>query len=128
MPDSSASSATLESSPPAATEAPTLRNYAGGEWVAAAAESTLADVDPATGATLAQVPLSTAADVERAVAAARQAQPAWRAVSPQGRARALMELRRVLDAHRDELAARLGAVLQVRGVERLGDIWRELMA
>jgi malonate-semialdehyde dehydrogenase (acetylating)/methylmalonate-semialdehyde dehydrogenase len=105
MPDSSASSATLESSSPTATQATTLRNYAGGEWVAPAAESTLADVDPATGTTLAHVPLSIAADIERAVAAARQAQPAWRAVSPQGRARALMELRRVLDAHRDELAA-----------------------
>ena len=32
------------------------------------------------------------------------------------------------DRHRDELASRLATVLQVRGVERLGDVWRELMA
>ena len=86
-------------------EARTLQNYLGGRWAAPEAGPTLEDVNPATGATLAHVPLTGRADVEMAIAAARQAQPAWRAVSPQGRARALMELRRVLDAHRDELAA-----------------------
>ena len=106
MPDSSASSATLDSgSPSSSGEVRTLRNYLGGRWAAPEAGETLADVNPASGETLAQVPLSGRADVEMAVAAARQAQPAWRAVSPQGRARALMELRQVLDAHRDELAA-----------------------
>jgi malonate-semialdehyde dehydrogenase (acetylating) / methylmalonate-semialdehyde dehydrogenase len=83
----------------------TLSNYAGGEWVPSGSVETLRDLDPATGALLAEVPLSGTADVERAVAAACTAQPAWRATSPQNRARALMELRRVLDAHRGELAA-----------------------
>ncbi|MBK5220846.1 MAG: CoA-acylating methylmalonate-semialdehyde dehydrogenase [Thermoleophilia bacterium] len=82
-----------------------VANYAGGEWLAAAAAETLQDRNPATGEVLAEVPLSGAADVERAVAAAHAAQPAWRATSPQNRARALMELRQLLDANRDELAA-----------------------
>jgi malonate-semialdehyde dehydrogenase (acetylating) / methylmalonate-semialdehyde dehydrogenase len=83
----------------------TVSNYAGGEWIAATATETLRDLDPATGALLAEVPLSNAEDVERAVAAARAAQPAWRATSPPNRARALIALQQLLDAHRDELAA-----------------------
>jgi malonate-semialdehyde dehydrogenase (acetylating)/methylmalonate-semialdehyde dehydrogenase len=60
--------------------------------------------NPATGEELARVPLSAAADVERAVAAARAAQPGWAATPVLVRARALMELRQVLVAHQDELA------------------------
>ncbi len=90
----------------AAGEAPeTLRNYVGGQWVAVESGDAIEDRDPATGAVLARVPLSAAADVESAVRAAREAQPAWREVPPPGRARALIELRAVLDAHREELAA-----------------------
>ncbi len=97
---------TLDSrSQESAQEAPILRNFAGGGWIDVAAETNLDDLDPATGKLLARVPLSGREDIEIAVAAAAAAQPAWRAVSPQARARAVMELRRVLDAHRDELAA-----------------------
>jgi len=88
-----------------AAEPATLPNYVGGVWTPAGAAEALIDLDPASGERLAAVPLSDAADVERVVAAAAAAQPAWRAVSPQARARALMALRQLLDAHREELAA-----------------------
>ncbi len=101
MPDGSSSPGALANG--VATR--TVSNYAGGEWVPAVGVETLRDLNPATGEPLAEVPLSGAAEVERAVAAARAAQPAWRATSPQNRARALMALRQVLDAHRGELAA-----------------------
>jgi malonate-semialdehyde dehydrogenase (acetylating)/methylmalonate-semialdehyde dehydrogenase len=83
--------------------APRLPNYIGGNWVGAEGVETLADVDPASGETLAQVPLSGAAEVGAAVAAARAAQPGWREVPPQHRARAILRLREELLLRREEL-------------------------
>ena len=60
--------------------------------------------NPATGEMLARVPLSTAADLDAAVRAARAALPAWRAVSVIERGRRLFALREGLDARREELA------------------------
>jgi malonate-semialdehyde dehydrogenase (acetylating) / methylmalonate-semialdehyde dehydrogenase len=82
----------------------TLRNYIGGGWVEAAGDGTLEDRNPATGELTALVPLSGAADVDAAARAAREAQPAWRAVPPQKRARAVMALRDALWEHQDEIA------------------------
>lgn len=89
---------------PARTEVETLRNYIGGKWVPSAATDSLADVDPATGALLARVPLSSAHDVELAARAARAAQPGWAAVPVAKRARAVFALREALWSHREELA------------------------
>ena len=65
-----------------ATEVRTLQDFAGGAWFDSAATETLEDRDPATGDLSALVPLSVAADVDRAVKAAREAQPAWRTSPP----------------------------------------------
>ncbi len=81
-----------------------LPSFVGGRWVDALADEHRVSTDPATGAPLARVPLSGAAEVDRAVAAAREAQATWRATAPQVRARALYRLRDVLDGHREELA------------------------
>jgi malonate-semialdehyde dehydrogenase (acetylating)/methylmalonate-semialdehyde dehydrogenase len=82
-----------------------LDNYVGGRWTPAGAAAEALDVtNPATGATLARVPLSGAADLDAAVAAARAALPAWRAVSVIERGRRLFALREGLDARREELA------------------------
>jgi len=84
-----------------------LANYAGGEWLGV--EETLGDVDPVTGEVVAAVPLSGAAEVRAAVEAARAAQPGWRAVSPQRRARAVLGLRDGLEGRREELVALVSA-------------------
>jgi malonate-semialdehyde dehydrogenase (acetylating)/methylmalonate-semialdehyde dehydrogenase len=81
-----------------------LGNYVGGRWVAATAAEQLDVQNPATGETLARVPLSNAADVDVAVQAARAALPEWRARPVIERARWLFGLRQVLEAHADELA------------------------
>jgi len=75
-----------------------------GKAQAAQSQRTAGVTDPATGKVTRQVPLCDAADVDRAVAAARQAYPAWRDTPPLRRARILMKYRELLDAHRDELA------------------------
>lgn len=81
-----------------------LRNLIGGEWVGADGAELLDVTNPATGESLARVPLSGAADVERAVAAARAALPGWRATSVIKRAHHLFRLRALMDARADELA------------------------
>ena len=50
------------------------------------------------------MPLSGAADVDAAARAAREAQPGWRAVAPQKRARAVIALREALWERREEIA------------------------
>jgi malonate-semialdehyde dehydrogenase (acetylating)/methylmalonate-semialdehyde dehydrogenase len=87
-----------------ADKARTLRNYVGGRWQPAAVTGTLEDRDPVSGDVTALVPLSGDAEVDAAVRAAREAQPAWRAVAPQRRARAIMRLRHELVEHKEELA------------------------
>jgi malonate-semialdehyde dehydrogenase (acetylating)/methylmalonate-semialdehyde dehydrogenase len=87
-----------------ATTVRTLRNHVGGEWREASGGEALVSRNPATAEPLARVPLSNAADVDAAVAAARAALPGWRATSPVARARRVMALREALVAHRDELA------------------------
>ncbi|OIR19828.1 putative 3-oxopropanoate dehydrogenase [mine drainage metagenome] len=65
----------------------------------------LADVtNPARGEAIRQVPLANHADVERAVAAAKAAFPAWRDTPPLRRSRILNRFRELLETHRAELA------------------------
>jgi len=88
-----------------ATATRTLDNYIGGAWVpAAAGTQTLDVVNPANAQTLARVPLSSRADLDAAVQAARAALPEWRAVSTIARARKLFELRERLLARSEDLA------------------------
>nr|WP_137175531.1 aldehyde dehydrogenase family protein [Massilia sp. HP4] len=71
------------------------------------AGETFATNNPADGNELAQVTQATDADVERAVQAARRAQPGWVALGGHGRARIMYALSRLLQKH-----ARLFAVLE----------------
>jgi malonate-semialdehyde dehydrogenase (acetylating)/methylmalonate-semialdehyde dehydrogenase len=82
----------------------TLNNYVGGEWVPSESADTLEVTNPANGELLAHVPLSSAADLDAAVNAARAALPEWRAVSTIARARKLFELREGLEARKEDLA------------------------
>jgi malonate-semialdehyde dehydrogenase (acetylating)/methylmalonate-semialdehyde dehydrogenase len=61
--------------------------------------------NPATGATTAHVLLADTATVERAVAAAKAAFPAWADTPPPKRARVLFRFKELLEANLDELAA-----------------------
>ncbi|MGK4000561.1 CoA-acylating methylmalonate-semialdehyde dehydrogenase [Sorangium sp. So ce1024] len=82
-----------------------LENFIGGAWSRASGKTHLEVKNPATGEALAEVPLSTAADVDAAVKAAQAAFPGWSATPPVQRARYLFKLREIFDAHRDEIAA-----------------------
>lgn len=62
-------------------------------------------INPATGAVIARVASGTAADVDRAVDAAKDALPAWRALTPGDRSKVLTTMADAIDANLDELVA-----------------------
>ena len=68
------------------------------------ATATVTVVNPATEEPIAELPQAGAEDAERAVAAARAAFPAWRAVSPNDRVRLLRRLAALVEEHGEELA------------------------
>jgi len=65
---------------------------------------TLRLVNPATEQLLAELETAGVEETDRAVAAARAAFPAWRAVAPTDRARLLRRLAGLVEDHREELA------------------------
>jgi betaine-aldehyde dehydrogenase len=81
-----------------------LRNYIDGEFVDPAEGQTEEVVNPATGETIAEAPLSTAEDVDRAVAAARKAFDEWSTKTPGERSIALLKLADAIEEHADVLA------------------------
>ena len=81
-----------------------LRNYVGGRWEDAGATGAATVRNPATGDVIAEAPLSTAADVGRAVAAAAAALAAWRRTPPGDRIQPLFRLKALLDAGFGDLA------------------------
>jgi malonate-semialdehyde dehydrogenase (acetylating) / methylmalonate-semialdehyde dehydrogenase len=107
-----------------AAEARTLQNYIAGEWRDAATSDALEDRDPATGELAARVPLSGAGDVDAAVQAARAAQPGWREVPPQERARAVLALRDALIRHRPVLTALVTADMGKTLADADGEVGR----
>lgn len=72
--------------------------------VDAADGRTFLSEDPYTGEPWAEVPRATAADVDRAVAAARAAFPAWKRTKPQVRARLMLRLADLIEEECDRLA------------------------
>lgn len=83
---------------------PLLKNYINGEWQRSGTSDQLAVENPATSEILAQVPLSPAAVVDEAVAAAAAAFATWRRVPPTERVQYLFKLKGLLEEQRDSIA------------------------
>lgn len=81
-----------------------LKNYINGEWVDPSGANSIDVPNPATGEVLAKVPISTAEDVDKAVAAAKEAFKEWRYVPVPKRARILYKFHHLLTEHHEELA------------------------
>jgi betaine-aldehyde dehydrogenase len=86
------------------TTVPTLQNLINAESVAPAEGQTEPILNPATGEVIAHAPVSSAADVDRAVTAARQAFPGWSTTTPGERALALLKLADAIEANADEIS------------------------
>jgi acyl-CoA reductase-like NAD-dependent aldehyde dehydrogenase len=82
------------------------KNFIAGQWVESAATKSVPNVSPAdTRVSLGQVPYSTPAEVDAAVAAAASAFPAWRDTPAPVRGNLLVRWAGLLARHTDELAA-----------------------
>ena len=82
-----------------------VQNFVGGELRPPAAGRCLADVDPSTGETIAEIPDSDAADVDAAVAAASAAFPVWSATPAEERSKLLLRVADAIEADFEALAA-----------------------
>jgi 1-pyrroline dehydrogenase len=78
--------------------------FIGGEFVDSATGETMEVIAPASGEVIASVPRCSAEDVDRAVAAAREAWPAWSEKTPKDRSELLHRMADVMDEHAEELA------------------------
>ena len=81
-----------------------LSNFIGGRWIPATADGHVDVHNPASGEVIARTPLSTGADVDRAVQAAAAAFPAWSETPPVIRARTMFAFKARLEEHFEELA------------------------
>src|ERR687896_313773 len=81
-----------------------LQNFIDGEFVDAAEGATEEVTNPANGEVIADMPLSTEEDVNRAVAAAKDAFDGWATTTPSERATAMLKLADLLDEHADEIS------------------------
>src|SRR4030088_1865289 len=78
-------------------------NYIDGSWVESKATEWQDVVNPATGETIGQTPLTTAAEAGAAIESAATAFPAWRRTPPEDRIQPLFKLKQLLEDHVDEL-------------------------
>jgi aldehyde dehydrogenase (NAD+) len=90
---------------PALLDRPAQSLFIGGAWCEAADGRDFVTHDPSTGAELARIARGGAADIDRAVAAARAAfEGPWRRTAPADRQRIPLRLADLVEAHVDELA------------------------
>src|SRR5918992_125811 len=103
----------------ATTSARSFSNFIGGEWVDAASDDTFETIVPASGEVLGSFPKSSAADVDRAVAAAKEAYDGWRLTPAPRRAEVLYRFASLLADHKAELtelmSREMGKVLAEAG-------------
>src|SRR5690242_12977747 len=96
----------LASAPERATSADVKRitHWIGGQPVAGESGRSGRVFNPATGAQTGEVDFASIEEIDRAVAAAKAAFPAWRAVSLSKRAELFFRIRELVNAHREDFA------------------------
>ncbi len=81
-----------------------FKMWIGGQFVEADDGKTFATHNPATGEEIAQVPLAGKSDVDKAVAAARKAFPAWSRKTQLERSNTVNKIAAAIREHSEELA------------------------
>lgn len=114
---------TTSSPVPTTQQGQIYQNFIGGQWRAARGGDTFASTNPArTSEVIGYYQKSTAADIDDAVAAALQAQPAWAATPAPERGELLLRTAAVLERRKEELATlmtrEMGKILR----ETRGDV------
>src|SRR5687767_14545011 len=84
-----------------------LHMHVGGQWIGSSSGRQMTVHSPVTGKEVARVPHGTRADVGRAVAAARAAQPSFAKLTPFARAKLCHRVADVIASRREALARQL---------------------
>ena len=107
-------------------ELPVMKPYIGGEWIDSESQKFTTIYDPSTGKPIAQVPQCTAAEVEKAIAAAKAAYPAWKNTPVRNRASIMMKLRNLLERDKEELTRMVATENGKCWSEAAGDVAKAL--
>ena len=102
----------------------TFSNIIGGQLTRSSSPRTAPVFNPATGEQTALVPLSTAAELDAAVAAAKLALPAWADMPPLKRARFMFRFKELLDANTDRIAEAISAEHGKTHADAVGEVQR----
>jgi len=103
-----------------------IGHFIGGKEVAGTSGRSGEVFDPNTGEVQAKVDFASPDEVERAIAVAAAAQPAWAATNPQRRARVLFKFLELLQRELDDLAKLLSSEHGKTVADARGDIQRGL--
>ena len=107
-------------------ELPVMKPYIGGEWIDSESQKYTTIYDPSTGKPIAQVPQCTAAEVEKAIVAAKAAYPAWKNTPVRNRASIMMKLRNLLERDKEELTRMVATENGKCWSEAAGDVAKAL--
>ena len=102
--------------------AKTFQNYIAGEWVDAKDGATFESTSPANGETLGVFPKSTATDVDRAVAAAKEAFEEWCLVPAPKRGEIIFGFAQLLTAQKEDIAQLMAREMGKVLPEARGDV------
>ena len=105
---------------------PVMKPYIGGEWIDSESQKYTTIYDPSTGKPIAQVPQCTAAEVEKTVAAAKAAFPAWKNTPVRTRAGIMMKLRGLIERDKEELTRMVATENGKCWSEAAGDVAKAL--
>ncbi|TQR20556.1 CoA-acylating methylmalonate-semialdehyde dehydrogenase [Psychrobacillus vulpis] len=101
-----------------------LSNFINGQWVKSTTEEYMEVPNPATGELVAEVPISTYEDLEKAVDAAKKAFKSWKNVAVPQRSRILFKFQQLLIEHSNELAKLITIENGKNYSEALGEVQR----
>src|SRR5580658_5127711 len=100
----------------------TISHIISGQPAAGASHSPV--FNPATGEQTVQVASGGAAEIDAAVKAAQAAAPGWAATTPARRAKVMYEMRRLLEARKEDLARAISAEHGKTHTDALGEVAR----
>jgi succinate-semialdehyde dehydrogenase/glutarate-semialdehyde dehydrogenase len=97
-----------------------LKLFIGGEWLAGGGRKTQPVINPATATAIGELPHASCADLDRALEAARQSFPLWRAKAPHGVCRNLQQAADLLRERTVRLATGEGKIIAETLGSRVG--------
>lgn len=101
-----------------------IKQLIDGQFEVSSSSKMIDVTNPANNEVIAQVPVSTDGEIERAVATAKHAFNTWKKVPVSERARVMLRYQHLLKAHHDDIAVILSKETGKTFEDAKGDVWR----